>query len=283
MKCDDCLLAIEEYFDGELNEKQSQVIETHLFICINCSKAYKKLEAEQNIYKNYERNIAISPSLENAIESRLEKELGQLGRLGQKNKLAPFSWLKNLIKNILNIPSFTPVFVAASLILVTVVTTIMVMKNFSKTEVSPNPITSATPIVTPIDKAIDKEISSNVEEKTPTILEDLPTPKIGITSSKKNRSNNPAQKLIKEAESKYLAAIAILAKDSKENYKNMSPELRASFDKSLRIIDENIVQTRQAIKKNPKDPVIAQYMLAAYAKKVEVLQEIVTLDEKFGN
>lgn len=284
MKCDDCLLVMEEYFDGELDEKQTQIIDTHLFICMACSKAYKLLQSEQHIYSNYERNIAISSSLRPAIEARLIQEIEQVEQINHKHQgLIP--WIKGLIKGLLNTPNFVPVFVAASLILVTVITTIMVMKNFSKIEVDKTPTANATPEARPIEtpaKIVDT--TDATKEISPVILENLPAPKISEIKPKRfSKSNDQAQQLIKEAEGKYLAAIVILSKDAEKNYKQMAPELKASFDKSLRIIDENIVQTRRAIRQNPKDPIIAQYMLAAYAKKIEVLQEIVTINETFGN
>lgn len=276
MKCNDCLLSLEEYFDGELDEKQSQTIETHLFICMNCSKAYRALEQEQKAYNNYERNLIISPTLALSIQAKLKEQLEQ------KPKPQPkFSWIKNLVKVLFSRPNLAPVFVAASLILVTVVTTIMVMKNFSKIELEKSPITNVAPSPM-LEKPVEKEVTNNLEENLPLNLESLPAPKINSSPRKLNKTS-PAQKLIKEAEGKYLAAITILEKDSKKNYQKMSPELKASFDKSLRIIDENIAQTRRAIEKNPKDPVVAQYMLAAYAKKVEILQEITYLEENFGD
>ncbi|KAF0249948.1 MAG: hypothetical protein FD167_658 [bacterium] len=276
MKCNDCLLVIEEYFDGELDEHQTQTIDTHLFICMACSKTYKRLQSEQNVYNNYQRNIVISPSLRSAIEARLGEQI--------RKPQTRMSWLEGLIKSLFNTPNLVPIFVAVSLILVTVVTTIMVMKNFSKLEVNKDPVASATPTATPATMPTITKIDGITEETSPVILEPLPAPKITITKPNKlSRSNNQAQQLIKEAEGKYLAAITILSNDAQKNYGQMSPELKASFDKSLRVIDENITQTRRAIRQSPKDPVIAQYMLAAYAKKVEVLQEIVTINENFGN
>jgi hypothetical protein len=196
--------------------------------------------------------------------------------------------LQNWIKHLFNFPHFAPIFVAATLILVTVITTILVMKNFSTTNVNSTPVASVTPKATPkatpmASPTSTPKIDDITEEKAPLVLEDLPAPKISDGKRTKLSKVNPAQQLIKEAEEKYLAAITILSKDAQKNYGQMSPELKASFDKSLRVIDENIAQTRRAIRQHPQDPVIAQYMLASYAKKVEVLQEIVTIDKEFGN
>lgn len=290
MKCSDYLLIIEDYFDGELDQKQTQVVETHLFVCISCSKAYKALEEEQKVYNNYQRNIVVSEALRSSIEAEIEKEIER-----RPKKSTP--WLKNLVRSLFSTPNFVPIFATASLILVTVTTTILIMKSFSKIETNPGQVATSinstlpenvdkkenividnSPIDDLIDNVVDNSLNPSCKfgEKSIIALERLPAPKMA-NSKRLARANNPAQKLIKEAEGKYLEAIAILAKDSKKSYKKMSPELKASFDKSLRIIDENITQTRRAINQNPQDPIVAQYMLAAYAKKVEVLQEIASL------
>jgi hypothetical protein len=290
MKCSDYLLIIDDYFDGELDEKQIQVVETHLFVCVTCSKAYKALEEEQKVYNDYQRNIVVSEALRSSIEAEIEKEINK-----RPKKSTP--WLKNLVRSLFGTPNFVPILATASLILVTVTTTILIMKSFSKIETNSGQVTTSINSTLPenvekteniaidnnsIDNSIDKVVADSLNpsckfgEKPIIALEPLPAPKMA-NSKRLARANSPAQKLIKEAEGKYLEAIAILAKDSKKNYKKMSPELKASFDKSLRIIDENIAQTRRAINQNPQDPIVAQYMLAAYAKKVEVLQEIASL------
>jgi predicted anti-sigma-YlaC factor YlaD len=66
---------MEEYFDGELNEQQTEVIDTHLMICQSCSKEYKTLQAEQKVYSNYERNLVINPALQPLIEAKLAEYL----------------------------------------------------------------------------------------------------------------------------------------------------------------------------------------------------------------
>jgi len=77
---------------------------------------------------------------------------------------------------------------------------------------------------------------------------------------------------VREAEQKYLAAIAILTKDV--NKRQLDPMVKARFDSALAAIDRTIEETRQAARKNPNDPAALQYMLAAYAKKVDVLRDI---------
>jgi hypothetical protein len=39
-------------------------------------------------------------------------------------------------------------------------------------------------------------------------------------------------------------------------------------------IDNTIAETRRAVRENPDDPIALQYMLSAYAKKIDVLREV---------
>jgi hypothetical protein len=46
------------------------------------------------------------------------------------------------------------------------------------------------------------------------------------------------------------------------------------LERNLKAIDENIEATRRAFREHPSDPEYALYMLAAYARKVDLLQEV---------
>ena len=84
---------------------------------------------------------------------------------------------------------------------------------------------------------------------------------------------NPAQ-LVREAEQKYLTAIAMLSRDVDKRRSQLDPMVLARFDASLAEIDRTIKETRQIVKGNPDDPIALQYLLAAYSKKVDVLREM---------
>ena len=51
-------------------------------------------------------------------------------------------------------------------------------------------------------------------------------------------------------------------------------QLLRNFNKRWRL-DRTIADTRKAVRQHPDDPVAVQYMLTAYAKKVDVLREMV--------
>ena len=83
----------------------------------------------------------------------------------------------------------------------------------------------------------------------------------------------PAQ-LVRDAEPKYLTAIAMLSRDVNRRRSQLDPMLLARFDASLAEIDRTIKDTRQVVRGNPEDPIALQYLLAAYSKKVDVLREM---------
>ena len=98
----------------------------------------------------------------------------------------------------------------------------------------------------------------------------------GRDSSKKIESvpRPTVEQLVREAESKYLAAIKILSRDVQRRSSSLDPSVRARLEASIASIDRSIEETRLVVRRSPEDPVAVQYMLTAYAKKVEVLREM---------
>lgn len=87
-------------------------------------------------------------------------------------------------------------------------------------------------------------------------------------------AESASDKLIREAEQKYQAAIRLLARDVSRQSARLDPDTRARFEQTLAAVDRTIADTRRAARQHPRDPVAVQYMLTAYAKKVEVLREM---------
>jgi hypothetical protein len=82
------------------------------------------------------------------------------------------------------------------------------------------------------------------------------------------------EQLVREAQQKYVAAIAILSRDVNHRRSQIDPTVLAQFDTALATIDRTIEETRRAVREHPDDPVALQYLLAAYSKKVDVLRDM---------
>ena len=94
------------------------------------------------------------------------------------------------------------------------------------------------------------------------------------------RQPSPAQKetasvLVRQAEEKYLAAIAILRRDAIHHRAQLDTDTRQQLEQTLASVDRAIASTRKAVKAAPGDPVALQYMLAAYSRKVDLLRQMV--------
>jgi hypothetical protein len=83
-----------------------------------------------------------------------------------------------------------------------------------------------------------------------------------------------AVRAIQRAEQEYLQAIQVLSAIVDQRKSTLQAGLVQEMERNLKSIDESIAATRQAYYSHPSDPYLAQYMLAAYSKKVELLQEL---------
>jgi hypothetical protein len=63
MKCAECLPLIEEYFDGEVDERTGLQMRAHFGTCADCAAALDALSFEQEIYARYERGLEPTPAL----------------------------------------------------------------------------------------------------------------------------------------------------------------------------------------------------------------------------
>lgn len=97
-------------------------------------------------------------------------------------------------------------------------------------------------------------------------------------NGEQQRRQRATARLVREAESKYVAAIKLLSEDVNRKRTRLDPQVAARFDETLATIDRSIAETRRTVLKHGNDPVAVQYMLSAYAKKVEVMREMAALD-----
>ena len=74
MKCEDCLLIIEEYIDGELDKQDVGRVTAHIADCSSCASICEELRHEQEIYAFYRRDVDVTPALWEGIHTRIKEE-----------------------------------------------------------------------------------------------------------------------------------------------------------------------------------------------------------------
>ena len=278
MKCEDYLPIIEAYVDGELDGGTAQRVRTHLAVCDSCQEYVAELRQEQEVYALYNREVDITPAMWAAVAARIEKgkPVRPTNLLGSVSK-----WLAG----VMGTPRLSPA-LAAALIIATVGTTVVVMKYLNAPETS---VTREVATQAPAEVNQEQAPKTGITE-TPTVKEVNPpqkgeeiakadperkTPERPKVAAKPAAKPVPTpEQLVREAEQKYLSAIAILEKDVTRNKSKLDPMMVVRFEKAMVDIDNTIAETRRAVRENPEDPIALQYMLSAYAKKVDVLREM---------
>ncbi len=301
MKCQEVSSVLEEYFDGELAESQSRQTAAHLATCATCAEAYAGLQREQELFMHYERDVAVTPQLWHGVQARIAGEQAE-----QRPVAAPFgARLRAWFAAAMIAPRFSPALTAA-LVAVAIALTVGVMKFTTKRE-SPNTNIAAAQSPTPAVNAQQNATPSPQPSIGQTTPEQLKQAAIAVNqSAAKPRLDERAPKkveraiklpltngglqyqqaaarqtheptpddLVKDAEAKYQKAIEILNRDVARRQSPLDAETRARYDDTLKSLDRTIAETRRVARGRDNDPVAVQYMLTAYAKKVEVLREM---------
>ena len=282
MKCEECRPLLERYIDADLGESTADLVGNHLASCEACARIYEKLEREHEFYLRHEVEIEVSPTFWSDVNARMMPE-----------KVAPAHGFELLHERFMRALGefrslrFSPLFTTA-LVILAIGGTVAVMSYRATRQ--------REAIQRPISKAIDKEVTATPENKAesekapaarqqevaqvqkshrPRAASRLHLGSADRTLISSERRQTPDE-LVREAEQKYLVAIAILARDANRRRAHFDPAELAQFDQALAAVDRTIAGTRRAVREHPTDPVAVQYMLAAYAKKVDVLRQMVS-------
>ena len=276
MTCEECQATIEDYIDGELEARTARELTAHLSSCAACLRYHEELKREQTIYASYQRDVEVTPALWQSIEARIKQEPAV-------KSSTLFERLRERFVGAFGVPRFSPAF-AAALVLLAIGVTVVVMSLMNSrgtdNQTAQNGERQAEPARSPDNEGTvpgPATESDNVREPgsdgslAPATAK--PAEKITPRRSPSNARPTPEQ-LVREAEQKYVQAIAILSRDVNHKRSQIDPMVLARFDAALSDIDRSIAETRQAVRQNPGDPIALQYLLASYSKKVDALRDM---------
>ncbi len=285
MRCEECELLLEEYFDRELESQAAEFLEFHVEICGSCRNSLQRLVAEYEAYANCKRDIDVPPTMWPSIQSRLA------ARRREYFAESASPWWVAAIKR-LAMPKIS-VWAMVAVVIFAVGLTIALMRRVNErqpvTEVSKNQImTEIEPYPRPERNAareLDNAFRTTLEAQSAKVRKSESAKRnksIGLRQNRGSSVDNPSVsgvrntvELVREAEQKYRTAIVMLSRDVQRQRTRIDPETWTRFASTLSAIDRTIAGTRSVVRNRPDDPVAVQYMLTAYAKKVEVLREMV--------
>ncbi len=285
MKCEEYRILIEDCVDGAVDQKTASRVTAHTATCAECASFYREMNREQDVYSRYQRDVEVTPVLWASIETRIKQERaaqpgGQLGEM--------ISRLREQLAGVFSAPRLSPAF-AAALVIVAIGVTVFVMSRLnssSPARVAGNSNASVDthdadknagvplPAPNPPGAAKGKDIVAGGPEIAAPNTVKTAAP-AGNPRNRQAAKLTPTQ-LVRDAEQKYLTAIAMLSRDVNRRRSQLDPMMLARFDASLSEIDRTIRETRRVVRENPEDPIALQYLLAAYSKKVDVLREMTT-------
>ena len=265
MSCEEWIPDIEELVYGQLDEAAAHKLEVHIAECGACRNTLEDLNRERALFDGYERDVEVTPALWEGIENRIEFRKPKPGYLEKFH-----IFMSGLFAG----PRLNLVYTTI-IVVIAVIATIIVMPQLNHKDNGANNISINNSMPEIQSTPMNPARPTDTPEKPATVTPKTTNPgyKSQIGSRKSQTSPTPAQ-LVREAEQKYIAAIAILTRDVKGNKAHLSSEQIAQFEKSLMTIDKAIADTRKAVREHPDDPLAVQYMLAAYGKKIELLREM---------
>lgn len=272
MNCHTCQSELEELLYGELSTLRQMAINEHLAGCAACRTALAALERENELFAQYYEQTAIDPSdaMWQAIHGRLQDEAKPSPARTWQETLHGF-FVSLLAPAMLRQAGF-----AALLILLSVGLTALYFSSRKEgtqvAEIRPTPsiVPTATPSAAlppatprPVESAKPQPTTNRVVKAEP---KPAATPKL---------SEDAAVTLqIAKATHEYQSAIKLLERAIAKRKPELDDTAVRQFESSLAMIDASIAASRQAMKAHPNDPTTARYLLAAYSKKVELMQEI---------
>jgi hypothetical protein len=285
MNCERCRTELEDFLYGELSAAQTAALREHLTGCADCRVVRDTLERENEIFAEFYEQTALDPAPEmwEAIRSRIatetpvtEPRAGWLARLGE--------WLS--IEQLLASAMLRQVAFAALLVIISVAATTLYFTlknnhsnddNVARTTPTPQPAPSpeqpkATP--TPAPDSARPEVASVPKGS----VTKPPRPVQAKFSEKPNaplaNEDELIQRQVARAVREYQGAVGLLERKIARRRDSLDPAVVAQYEKSIDLINRSIAESRRTLRKRPNDPAAGQYLLAAYARKVELMQEI---------
>lgn len=281
MNCETCQSDLEDLLYGEVDRAWNIAMHEHLSVCVDCRAKHSTLERENDLFAQFYEQTALEPNDEmwQGIHARIKPVAASIeaASSGWTNKL------RHGLAPILQPAMLRQAGFAALLILLSVGLTALYFssrkvenKQLVEGNATPTPSPTATlapqPIPTPNVTVpnLRAGIKSQVASSKP------PVPKVEskqIAPQKLSEDEALAQQIAK-ASREYQGAIRLLERTIAKRKTQLDEGTIKQFEGSLAMIDASIASSRAALRAHPTDPSAARFLLSAYSKKVELMQEI---------
>ena len=261
---------LQAWFDGEVPADEAAKVAAHLNVCSACAATASAVEAESLTLRE-----ALAPEFAaNVPSERLRARVDStVAALRQANTRAVRASRWDAFTEFFG--SFRPLAYAsvAAVILVAAIAGFVFLKKQEKTTLVAGgnpPVERPAQQQSPAPAAPqphDDAVKPGPSESPKLAVVRKPKP------AKRTRAEEPDAMSLAWQQRQYEYAIAQL--DEALKYQQpMRPALQVEYEYNMAVANSTIAATREAAKKNPKDPLANQSMLTAYQSKVDLMNEV---------
>ncbi len=260
---------LQAWFDGELAADEAANVASHLNTCSDCAATANMVETENLMLSEALAPEFAAPVPTEALRERLDLAVAKLH--DRKAPIAgPSRW--SAFAEFFSFRSMAYA-AAAAVIVVAAIAGFVYFNNQRKPEV-------ANANKAPVNPVTPQNSPEQVQNKSPERIEKRDSPKPVFVAGgqtvkrmKRVRAAEPDVTSIAWQQRQYETAISKLD-EALKTQPPMRPALQVDYEYNMAVIDNAIKTTRVAAKKNPKDPMANQFMLAAYQSKVDLMNQV---------
>ena len=273
MNCERCQIELEDFLYGELSERLAAEVRQHLTGCAECVAERDRLESENSLFAEFYEQTAIDPAAESweAIRAQIAAE-----PVRQVHEPKPvwwqtmFGWL--LVPTLARQAALAVLLIAAS---VGVTMWLMRRGNDEHRIANVKPSPTANPQGTESNPKSAETIAAPVKDLA-SVEPGKPKPQARreLASARLLNDNELLAHQLIRAEREYQSAVKLLDRAVAKRRNEIEPEAFKKYESSLALIDSSIAQSKKALREFPNDVAAGQFLLAAYARKVELMQEV---------
>jgi len=262
---------LQAWFDGELAANEAARVVAHLHACAECAANAQTVEADNLLLSEAlaEEFTAAVPT--ERLRQRIDTAVAGLNQIRVPAARTPRWSLFTGWFGSLRPLAYASV---ALIILLAAIAGFIYLKQ-PKTTVVANTNNDKPAVVNPTPQ----DSPQQAQNETPKQIKEPVLP--GPTYVAYHKTKTVKQNSVTEPDPtspawqarQYENAIAQLD-DALKTQPPMRPALQVEYEYNMAVIDSAIASTREAAKKNPKDPLANQFMLAAYQSKVDFMNQI---------
>ncbi len=282
---------LQAYMDGELAPAQRETCAAHLATCAICAELAHEAEHEYALCATAFAPVLSVPAPTARLRVRLEDALAGLQAPPRRIVASPVSrlraWAAIFAASFAFKPRYAGAF-ASFLVAVALTVTLTMIRPKQPEQIAgnkeanlpgaPNADAGAPPLP---KSASEKEIKRSTNESTgapaakrkPFVNANYKQPAIHQPSAPDEVTAQLAPLL--PDEKKYMTTIATLdAAIKAQGQGALPPSLRAEYERNLALVDQAIISTRVAARRNPQDANVKEFLRAAYQNKVDLLTTV---------